>query len=91
MTISVTYELLENSLVISFDAISDADTILNMTNHCYYNLSGDYRTTIVDHQLKVPATKFVNVNNDLIPTEVLSLPEEMDFNIKSKISDRLKY
>ena len=77
VAISVTYKLLENSLVISFDAISDADTVLNMTNHCYYNLSGDYKTTIVDHELKVPAKKIVNVEGDLVPTEVLSLPEEI--------------
>ncbi|MDE5041462.1 galactose mutarotase, partial [Francisella tularensis subsp. holarctica] len=35
-----------------------------MTNHCYYNLSGDYKTTIVDYQIKVPATQFVNVDED---------------------------
>lgn len=91
VAISVTYELLRNSLVISFDAISDADTVLNMTNHCYYNLSGGYKTTIVDHHLEVSSSKFVNVDDDLIPTEIIPLPKEMDFNIKSRISDKLKY
>ncbi|MED7788948.1 aldose epimerase family protein [Francisella sp. 19X1-34] len=89
VTINVTYELLDNSLIINFDAISDADTVLNMTNHCHYNLSGNYKTTIVDHELEVPATKFVNVDDDLIPTEIISLPKEMDFNKKSKIGDKL--
>ena len=91
VTISVTYELLENSIVIYFDAVATADTILNMTNHCYYNLSGDYKTTIVDHQLEVPATQFVNVDDDLIPIDIQNLPQEMDFRQKSSISDKLKY
>lgn len=91
VTISVTYELLENSIVIYFDAVATADTILNMTNHCYYNLSGDYKSTIVDHQLEVPATQFVNVDDDLIPIDIQNLPQEMDFRQKSSISDKLKY
>ncbi|MDE5033723.1 galactose mutarotase, partial [Francisella tularensis subsp. holarctica] len=37
VTIGVTYEVLENSIVIYFDAVATADTILNITNHCYYN------------------------------------------------------
>jgi aldose 1-epimerase len=88
--IDVTYELLENSLIINFDAISDADTVLNMTNHCHYNLSGDYKKTIVDHELEIPAAKFVNVDDNLIPKEIISLPEEMDFNKKSRIGDKLE-
>lgn len=90
VTISVTYELLENSLVIEFDAISDADTVLNMTNHCHYNLSGNYKTTIIDHKLEIPATKFVNVDDDLIPLEIANLPQEIDFNKKSRIGDKLE-
>lgn len=81
----MTYELLENSLVISFDAVSDLDTVLNMTNHCYYNLSGDCKTNIIDHHLEVPSNRFVNVDDDLIPTEIISLPEEMNFNKNLKL------
>ena len=84
VTISVIYELLENAIVIYFDAVATADTILNITNHCYYNLSGDHKTTIVDHhQLEVPATQFVNVDDDLIPTDIQNLLQEMDFRQNS--------
>ena len=61
-----------------------------MTNHCYY-LLGDYKTTIVDQQLGVPATQFVNVDDDLIPTDIQNLPQEMDFRQKFRIGDKLKY
>ncbi|MFV9925431.1 MAG: hypothetical protein AB8U93_07665 [Francisella endosymbiont of Hyalomma scupense] len=91
VTINVTYERLENAIIIYFDAVAIANTILNMTNHCYYNLSGDYKTKIVDHQLEVPATQFVNVDDDLIPTDIQNLPQEMDFRQKFSIGDKLKY
>ena len=49
LNIAVTYELLENSVIIHYDAISDKDTILNITNHCYYNLSGDCKSNVLKH------------------------------------------
>ncbi|MDE4978359.1 galactose mutarotase, partial [Francisella tularensis subsp. holarctica] len=76
---------------IYFDAVATADTILNITNHSYYNLSGDYKTTIVDYQLKVPATQFVNVDEDLIQIDIQDLPQEIDFRQKTYIGDKLKY
>ena len=89
--INVTYELLNNSLIIHFDAKADEDTILNMTNHCHYNLSGNYQTTIENHDLKIGATKFVNIDESMLPKEIVDLPDEMDFNTKSKIVDKLKH
>ncbi|MDE4974322.1 galactose mutarotase, partial [Francisella tularensis subsp. holarctica] len=52
--------------------------ILNINNLCYYNLSGDYKTTILDYQLKVPATQFVNVDEYLIPIDIQDLPKQKD-------------
>jgi aldose 1-epimerase len=90
VAINVTYELLENSLVIHFDAKASQDTVLNMTNHCHYNLSGNYKRTIEDHLLKVDAKKFVDIDKDLIPKEIIALPQEMDFSVKAQIGDKLK-
>ena len=89
--VAVTYELFENSLVVSFDASSDQDTVLNMTNHSHYNLSGNYKTTIENHDLEIAATKFVNIDDNMIPKEIIDLPDEMNFNDKSKIADKLKH
>ncbi|MGQ4001571.1 aldose epimerase family protein [Francisellaceae bacterium CB299] len=91
IAIAVTYELLEDSLVISFSVVSDEDTVLNMTNHNHYNLSGNYKTTIENHSLKIDATKFVNIDENMLPKEIIDLPNEMNFNTKSKIADKLKH
>lgn len=91
ISLAVTYELLEKSLIISFDAISDEDTVLNITNHSHYNLSGNYKTTIENHDLRVEATEFVNIDEMMIPKEIIGLPSEMDFNVKSRIGGKLKY
>ena len=49
---SVLYELTEeNGLRITYDVVSDADTILNLTNHCYFNLDGHGAGQITDHEL----------------------------------------
>ena len=51
---SVLYELTEeNGLRITYDVVSDADTILNLTNHCYFNLDGHGAGQITDHELQL--------------------------------------
>lgn len=89
LKVDVTYELLEKSLMIHYDAVSDSDTILNMTNHCHYNLSGNYKAKILDHDLTIPATEFVDVDADLVPANIEKLPAEMDFNKKTRIGSQL--
>ncbi len=78
--IYITYELLDNAVVIYFDAIADEDTILNLTNHNYYNLSGDYKTTIQNHILEIPASQFVNVDENQVPCEIIDIPKQMIFD-----------
>jgi aldose 1-epimerase len=58
-------------LRIDYRARSDADTIVNLTNHSYFNLAG--RGTIAAHELRLLAERFLPVNNQLIP-----LGEERD-------------
>ncbi len=69
--IDIIYELQYNAVVIYFEAVADDDTILNLTNHNYYNLSGNYKTTIQNHTLEVPASQFVNVDKKQIPCEII--------------------
>ena len=89
LEVVVTYELLENAVIIYYDAISDEKTILNITNHSYYNLSGDCKMNILEHQLTVPAKEFIQSDKNLIPIKITKIPEEMNFSIKTKIGDKL--
>jgi aldose 1-epimerase len=66
LTAKVTYALSDNELRISYEATADRDTIVNLTNHSYFNLAGS--GDILDHQLTLNADAFTPVSDDLIPT-----------------------
>lgn len=66
--VSVDYTLDEdNSLRIDYHAESDKSTVLNLTNHSYFNLSGDHTTTILDHLLWIDSEKYTPVDEVQIP------------------------
>jgi aldose 1-epimerase len=70
LKVKVTYTLPadSNELRIDYTATTDKDTVLNLTNHSYFNLSGDVTKEIVDHQLLLRAPQFTPVDATLIPT-----------------------
>jgi aldose 1-epimerase len=66
---TVVYTLTNNNeLKIDYKAKTDKPTVLNLTNHCYWNLSGNDGGSIVDHELLLNADTFVEVEADGIPT-----------------------
>jgi aldose 1-epimerase len=58
----------ENALEISYEAETDKPTVVNLTQHSYFNLSGNFTKTITDHELQINADHFLPVNETLIPT-----------------------
>lgn len=91
LDVSVTYSLNhKNELHIDYRAVTDRETVLNLTNHTYFNLTGN-NENILEHHLYIPAkTKTVN-NKELIPTgaiqEVAGTP--FDFTTPSTIGSRI--
>lgn len=80
LTVNVDYSLNdENELRIEYQAVSDKDTIVNLTNHSYFNLAG--RGDILDHELMLNAGAFTPVSENLIPTGEIQPVENtvMDF------------
>lgn len=64
----VTYTLTEsNELQVTYRATTDKKTVVNLTQHSYFNLSGDFSKTILDHKLFISSDEFVPVNKELIP------------------------
>ena len=57
----ITYRIClnENTFTIFFNAKSNKDTIINLTNHAYFNLSGNGKSTILDHKLKLHCDKYL--------------------------------
>ncbi|MBR3041608.1 MAG: galactose mutarotase, partial [Eubacterium sp.] len=71
VTITVTYSLTDdNELVITYDAVSDKKTVINLTNHSYFNLNGHYKGSIENHDLMINADYYNPVIDEKsIPTE----------------------
>lgn len=73
LTLTVTYTWSEdNELSILYEATSDADTILNVTNHAYFNLNGHDSGTVLDHLLTIDSGAMTDFDETQIPTGVIS-------------------
>lgn len=77
----------DNELKIEYTATTDKATPVNLTNHCYFNLSAGTDSTILDHELMLRATRFTPVNAQLIPTGKIDTVKgnAMDFTSAKKI------
>ena len=67
--VSVTYTLNDqNQLTIDYSATSDKATIINLTNHAYFNLDGHHADSILEHEVMLNANHFTPIDESLIPT-----------------------
>ncbi|HKJ90741.1 MAG TPA: aldose epimerase family protein [Oceanipulchritudo sp.] len=93
LTATVVYELTDaNELIIRYEATTTDPTVVNLTQHNYYNLRGQGKGSIVDHELLINADRFTPVGPGLIPTGELAGVEgtAMDFRRSRPIGSRLE-
>lgn len=84
VTVTVTYTLDNNNkLMIDYRGSTDESTLLNLTNHSYFNLSGGAARTVEDHILKSDVALFVPLNEDLTPTGRLENVRDTMFDFSS--------
>ena len=91
MDFSATYHLEGTTLTISYHATSDKDTLINITNHSYFNLSG-HKHNIYNHTLKIDADYYEHVDADGLATGEKEAVEgtPFDFRIPAKIGERVE-
>jgi aldose 1-epimerase len=91
LTARVRYTLEAHALKIEYFATTDKDTVLNLTNHSYFNLAGEGQGTILNHVVTIPADRYTPVDAGLIPTGELAPVEgtPLDFRKPTAIGARI--
>jgi aldose 1-epimerase len=82
LTTVVRYTLQGKELKIDYSATSDKDTVVNLTNHSYFNLAGQGHGDVLKHEVKINASRYTPVNNNLIPTGDLVSVEGTPFDFR---------
>ena len=88
----VTYSLDEdNMLTIHYEAAPDRDTVINMTNHSYFNLNGHDSGSVLDHTVMLAADAFTPADEESIPTGEIRPVEgtPMDFRTAKKLGEEI--
>lgn len=92
LTTEVYYHLTDsNEVRIDYKAITDKPTVVNLTQHAYFNLSGDHSKDILGHSLQIVADGYLPVDKNLIPTGKIEKVENtpFDFTLERVIGERI--
>lgn len=92
LKVTVTYSLTNaNELIIEYEAVTDTPTVVNLTNHAFYNLAGEGDRPIHEHLLMLNADHYTPVDQNLIPTgEIAPVADTpFDFTVLTAIGERI--
>ena len=84
LSVTVTYTLTNDDILkVRYEASTDQKTIINLTQHSYFNLSGDFASQILDHELMINADAFLAVDENQIPTGAYATVAQTPFDFSS--------
>ena len=84
LSVMVNYRLTDdNELVITYRAETDKPTVLNLTNHAFFNLNGEGKGDILDHLLEIQASAYLPVDADQLPTGEFACVENTPFDFRT--------
>ncbi len=81
LNVTIRYMLEYTSIIIEYEAKTDKDTPLNLTNHSYFNLNGHNSGTIINHKLKLNSEFYLPIDETLIPTGEILKTENTKFDL----------
>ena len=77
----IVYTIIDNEIKIDFFAETDTVTLVNLTNHAYFNLSGNLKSDILNQEMMINASKKMSLNEEMIPVGVEDITNTLyDFN-----------
>lgn len=83
LDMTIIYTLNKEKLLIDYLVTTDQTTPISLTNHSYFNLSGNLKNTIHDHRVTIDSSRFVELDKDLIPTGKLADVDGTPFDFRS--------
>lgn len=85
----ITYRIMEfnNEIKLMFNANTTEDTIVNLTNHAYFNLSGNGKRDCLNQNIQFNCDKYTRLNNNLITISVDKVNDVMDFRKMHKLGE----
>ena len=87
LNLTVTYSLNDdNSLQVAYEAITSKKTVVNFTQHSYFNLSANFSKTILDHELVINADHYLPVDGTLIPTGEIREVQRSYFDFREPVA-----
>jgi aldose 1-epimerase len=92
LNVTVEYTLRDNTLMIDYIAYTNKTTVLNLTNHSYFNLNGHNRGEILDHEMTIFADKYTINDENLIPTGKIETVKAtaMDFTLPVALGKNIR-
>jgi aldose 1-epimerase len=92
MTVRVAYTLAGDTVTIAYSATTDKATIVNLTNHAYFNLAGEGEASILGEELTLESDAFTPIDATLIPTGEIAPVKgtPFDFTVPTVIGERIE-